>query len=505
MRPLRSFVVLLLLSCLLAAAVAAEAASVDIAIVHTNDTHARLQPIMVDNEQRGGMARVAGLVEVIRLLYPGRVLWLDAGDTTHGTNVANLFYGESVVDVLHAAGVDAMAIGNHDFNYGQDVLRARMAQANYPVLAANIVYTETGDSFAQPYAVFELDGVTVAVIGLSTQDTPIVTHPKNVAGLTFRDPVEVAAELVPQLDAQADLVVVLSHVGFDEDVRLAREVPGIDVIVGGHSHTQLDEPVQVGDTIIVQANEYGKFLGYLSLTVDDGRVVDYAGRLLPVTADTPVALAIQQRIDEWSAQLDARLDQVVGRSLVDLNGAREFVRTQETNLGNLVADILRETVGADIGLTNGGGIRASIAAGDVTLRDIYTVLPFDNVLVGIELTGEQILAALEHSVSAYPAQLGGFLQVSGLTFTFDANRPAGQRVVEVLVGGEPLDPNRVYRVATNDFLAAGGDGYAMFIGAHQFYGSQMADGEFLRDVVAAYFREHGVVAPQVEGRIKVIE
>jgi len=504
LRRFRNLFVLALVVCLSAAALA-QAARTEIVILHTNDTHARLQPIMVGDQQRGGMARIAGFVQVLRSLYPGRVLWLDAGDTIHGTNVANLFYGESVVEMLNAAGVAAMTLGNHDFNYGQEVLLARIAEANFPILGANIVYSESGRPFAGQSAVFELDGVTVAVLGLSTQDTPIVTHPKNVVGLTFRDPVEVAKELVPALDAQADVVVVLSHLGFDEDLRLARSVSGIDLIVGGHSHTQLDEPVVVGDTVIVQANEYGKFLGFVKLTVENGNVVDVVGQLLPITADAPVDVTIQGIIDRWEQRLDAQLDQVVGEALVDLNGERQFVRTGETNLGNLVADILRETVGADIGLTNGGGIRASIAVGPVTLRDIYTVLPFDNILVGIELTGEQILAALEHSVSAYPAQLGGFLQVSGLTFTFDASKPAGQRVVEVLVGGEPLDLKQVYRVATNDFLAAGGDGYEMFVGARQFYGTQMADGEFLRDVVAAYFREHGVVAPQVEGRIKVIE
>lgn len=505
LRRSRVLLVLLLLGCLLTAALAAQAAPVEIVIVHTNDTHARLQPIMVDDEQRGGVARVAGFVQVMRELYPGRLLWLDAGDTTHGTNVANLFFGESVIEALNTAGVDAMTVGNHDFNYGQEALLSLAAQAAFPVLGANIVYTDTGRPFLQDSARFELDGVTVAVLGLTTKETPIVTHPKNVVGLTFLDPVEVASQLVPSLRSQADLVVVLSHLGFDEDVRLARTVPGIDVIVGGHSHTRLDEPVQVGDTVIVQANEYGKFLGYLKLTVDEGRIVDAVGQLLPITADAPVHLSVQGVVDRWDEQLGARLDQPVGVTRVDLNGEREFVRTGETNLGNLIADVMRETVGADITLHNGGGIRASIPAGEISLRDVYTVLPFDNVLVGIQLTGEQILAALEHSVSQYPAQSGGFLQVSGLSFVFDADQPPGQRVVEVLIGGAPLDRNRLYRVATNDFLAAGGDGYEMFVGAPRFYGSQLADGEFLRDVVARWIEEQGVIAPAVEGRIRAIE
>jgi len=489
---------------LFAASVSA-AAAVEIVFVHTNDFHARMQSIDFEGGERGGIARLAGMINVIRSLYPDRVLWLDGGDTLHGTTVANLFFGSSVVDGLNRAGLDVMAAGNHDYNYGHDVLLLRAEQADFPILAANTFFKGSNERFLPPYAFFDLGGVRVAVLGFSPVTTPVTTHPKNVEAIYFEDPVTVAAELVPQLRRQADLVVVLSHIGYTEDVALAQAVPGIDVIVGGHSHTQLDEPVRVGDTIIVQANEYGKYLGFLKLVVENGRIIDYEGRLLPTTADMPISLDLAAALGEWEALLSARLGVVIGETAVDLDGERGNVRTKETNLGNLIADVMRETLDADVTLMNGGGIRASIPSGPVTLGDIYTVLPFDNTLAGIEVTGAQLLAALEHGVSQYPVDWGGFLQVSGLSFTFNPNKPAGQRVVSVTVGGEPLELQRVYRVATNDFMAAGGDSYTMLQDAPFSHGSDRGDGEFLRDVVAGYFELHPTVAPKVEGRIIMVD
>lgn len=505
MRQLTPLFVTVLLFVLVFSLAVAAAEPAEIVILHTNDMHGRLQPIFVDDVQRGGLARIAAYVQVLRELYPNRVLWLDGGDTFHGTNLANLFDGEPVLEALNAADLDAMTWGNHDFNFGTEVARELAAEARFPILGANIIDSASGRPFSRGAAFFDLDGVTVAVLGLTTADTPLVTLPRNVAGLTFLDPVDVAGRLVPVLRDEADVVVVLSHLGIEEELRLARLVPGIDVIVGGHSHTRLDEPIHVGNTVLVQANDYGKFLGYLKLTVGDQGILGVVGQLLPITADSPVRQDIQALVDRWEHRLDERLRDVVGTAAVDLKGEAEDIRRGETNLGNLIADVMRATAGAEIALVNSGGIRATIEAGEIRLWDVYTVLPFDNVLVGLELTGEQILAALEHSVSRYPFPSGGFLQVSGLTFVFDVARPPGQRVVEAYVDGRPLDPERVYRVATNDFLAAGGDGYSMLAGAPMFYGSKLADGEFLRDVFLRWIQEQGTVAAELECRIAAIE
>lgn len=500
-------VIAVLMLTLLAGALQVSAKTTEIVILHNNDLHGRIDGIEEDGEPRGSIARMAGMANVIRAMYPGRVLWFDGGDTTHGTTIANLFFGASVIDAYNFVGVDVMAAGNHDYNYGHDVLLMRANQAEFPILAGNAIYTKSGESFLPSHTFLEVDGLRIAVFGFSPVTTPVTTHPHNVRDLTFVDPLEVAAELVPKLREEADLVFAVNHIGHPDDVALATAVPGIDLIIGGHSHTQLDEPVKVGDTVIAQAHEYGRYLGFVKLTIEDGKVVAHEGKLLPTTPDMPVDTATQALVDGWNEQLEARLGEHLGFTEVFLDGARTDVRTSETNLGNLVADMMRDVLDADIALTNGGGIRASIPEGAITLGDIYEVLPFDNTLAGIEVPGAAVVDALEHGVSQYPIDWGGFLQVSGLSFSFNPNNEPGERVdrSSVKVGGEPIDLDRVYRVATNDFLAVGGDSYTMLGGLTFFHGSETGDGDFLRDVVAEGFDGDTVVAPEVEGRIIILD
>ena len=498
----KQFQVMLVITLLLASFGAAQAADT-LVILHTNDTHARLEPFAPASDAApiGGMIRVATLVDELREDNGKHVLLLDAGDAWHGTNIASIFEGQSVVEVMNLVAYDAMTLGNHDFNYGQTALANRQEEAVFPVLAANVIKEATGEPIGISALVKPVGNLTVGIIGLTTPDTPFVTHPKNVVGLTLTDPIERAKSLASYLRPQVDVVIALTHLGIDADRELAAAVPEIDVIVGGHSHTQLEEPVVVGNTYIVQTGEHAKNLGYLKLTLEDGRVTDVSGELVPVTAevaDHPMAAEV---VGKWGNQLKEKLGQEVGATTVLLDGERANVRTKETNLGDLITDIMREAVGADLAVNNGGGIRASINAGPITIGDIYTVLPFDNTLVKVEMTGRDLLAALEHSVRLYPEQNGGFLQVSGLELMFDPSREPGTRVMDVMIGGQALDLDKAYTVATNDFIAAGGDGYTMFESAELL----VETGEMLRDAVASHFIEEGAIAPEVEGRIVVIE
>ena len=501
---------LLVLALLWGLTLAAGAEPQEIVLVHTNDLHGRLRSSAVGEATLGGFDRLAGLVSALREQHPGRVLWLDGGDTWHGTNAVNFSFGESMVDVLNAAGLDAMVLGNHDFNYGVQTLVERAGQAAFPVLAAN-VRTEDGKLLVGSTALLEAGELTVGVIGLSTQDTPFTTHARKVQGLQFEDPIEVARRLVPQLAEQADLIVALTHLGHEYERTLALAVPEIDVIVGGHSHTLLPEPVVVGETLVVQANEWGKYLGVLRLTVDGGKVVGYDGRLVPVTPETPADERISALIAGWESRLGERLGAVVGETRVHLDGEVDQVRLMETNLGNLVADMVRETASADIGFMNGGGIRRSVPPGPITLGVAYEVLPFENTVVGLLLSGSQVLAALENGVAGYPLTAGRFLQVSGLSFTFDPSLPRGQRVKEVRVGtsaqdpvGSPLDLGAVYRVAVTDFMALGGDGFTMLVDAPRYYGSTASGGMYLGELLHNYLPRVSPVAPVVEGRIKIV-
>lgn len=484
---------------LMAGSIAAADAQSTITVLHVNDVHARMEPFApaTDAPLVGGMANIAAKVFAIREEQPGKVLVLSAGDMIHGTNIANLFGGRPMIEAMNLIGFDAMALGNHEFNYGQEALLALQEKALFPFLGANITNPD-GQPYVKPYIIKEINNIKVAILGFSPQETPIAAHPKNVEGMTFADPIETAKQLVKIPEIQnADLIMALTHIGAEIDRKLAAAVPEIDVIVGGHSHTIIDQAEKIGNTIYVQTGEYGQYLGRLDLTISNGQVVASNYKLLPVdTSLTPVA-GVQALIDNYNAGLKDMMSTVVGETYTDLDGARENVRTRETNLGNFIADLMRQAVGADIALENGGGIRASIPKGEVTIGDIYTVLPFDNTLVLIEATGEQIWKALEVSVSNYPEQSGGFLQVSGLSFVFDPNMPAGQRVVSVTVGGAPLDLAKTYKVALNDFTAAGGDGYDVLKDA-----KVLADtGIMLRDVAVEHFQSVKGINPQIEGRI----
>ena len=482
-RRLRLSVALLVTLLVLAMAMPAMAADGKFTIVHVNDVHGHIEPFTRDNAEVGALAKVAVYVEELRKENPN-ILLLSAGDMIHGTNVVNLFGGLPMVEIMNHMGFDAMALGNHEFNYGQEQLLLLAKAAKFPFLSANVI-RDDGTVFINDYNIFEVGGVKVGVFGLSPVETPILTHPKDVIGLNFADPAEISAKMVDALAGQVDIVVCLSHLGYDDDRVIAAAVPGIDIIVGGHSHTTLAEPVVVGDTIIVQTGDWAENAGVLNVVVAGGKVTSFDGGLVQMKADMPAPGAdhpVGATLAEYDAALAEKMAVKVGRTEVALDGERANVRTRTTNLANLISDAMLEATGADVVIANGGGIRASIKAGDITLGDIYTVLPFDNTLYAIELTGDKIVAALEHGLSAYPAQTGGFSHVAGMTVKFDPAQPAGSRVVEVLVAGEPIVADKLYILGTNDFLAAGGDGYVWFIESRTVF----ASGAMLRDILAEY-------------------
>jgi 5'-nucleotidase / UDP-sugar diphosphatase len=488
----------------------AMAAPATVRILHVNDFHGFAEPTVPfgATEQVGGVPWLAA--KVLRLRSERPTLLLAAGDMIQGNNWANLFQGESVVQLMNLMKFDAMTLGNHEFDFGQDVLKKRIAEAQFPVLGANV----EGIDGLKPYVITDVGGVKVAILGVVTDDTPVSTHPRNVVGLAFKNAADTLARTVPELRKQADVIVVLSHVGYSVDRQLAEQVPGIDLIVGGHSHTRVDNPSRVGETVVAQAWEHGKTLGVIDITVENGHVTGIDGRLDEIRPD-PGAQdpAVASLVETFRKQVDAVVEGEVGVAEVALDG--ENVRTRETNLGDLITDIMRSVSGADATIINGGGIRTSIARGPIRVKDIYTVLPFDNYIVAVRLTGKQIREALEHGVARVEEGAGAFPQVSGISFTYNPGAPAGSRVRDVLIGGKPLDPDREYAVASNDFIAAGGDGYAAFgdairsSGDFAVIGGMMKGeklvyndaGRWLRDVVIDSLREKKTVAPAVEGRI----
>lgn len=482
--------VFVLMFSLLGVALAQE---MDFTVLFTNDTHGRVE----EGGYAGmGFPKLATLVKDYR--SEGDVLLLDSGDTFHGQTIVNLNEGEAIVHIMNEMGYDAMTLGNHDFNFGQERIKELDEMSDFPLLAANL-----DPLLVEPYVIKEIEGMKVGIFGLATPETTYKTHPKNVEGLTFRDPAVVAQEMVDELSGQVDMIIALAHLGISEESeftsrKVAENVSGIDLIVDGHSHHALEEGMMVNNTLIVQAGEYDKNLGVVEVKMVDGAVEDLKASLVTKeeAEDVEKDSDILAQIEEIKAENEEITSAVVGKTSVELNGEREYVRTGETNLGNLLTDAMLAKVDADVAITNGGGIRASIGEGEITKGEIITVLPFGNTTIVKKLTGAQLLDVVEHGVSQYPAHEGLFPQVGGIRIIFDGDRPAGERVIDLKVQGEPIEYDGVYHVATNDFMAAGGDGYETFANTET-----VVEAGGLEEVLMEYISNKGTVAPVREGRI----
>lgn len=459
-------------------------ASVRLTILHVNDFHGRMFPYIeksIDpSKPMGGAAYLADLVRRERLRNPEGTILLSAGDMFQGTPVSNLFHGRPVLEVMNELRFDAMTLGNHEFDWGLKVLGSLLSAARFPVLSANIVDGK-GLCMAgvKPYVMIERKGIRTAVIGLTTTDLTHMVNSKYLTGLAVLDPLGVVPDIVKRARAEgARVVVLLTHLGLDADKRLAAELEGVDLIVGGHSHTVVMDPVVVGKTTIAQAGYYGLYLGVMELTIDEktGTIVDSTtkGELKAVSAgpDDPFDPKIARIAKSYSERIEGKFRQVVGETAVDLTRAA----TGESTLGDVITDAMRASSGAEVALHNSGGIRADIPAGKITMEQVFTVLPFDNVVVTMDLAGSDLLGILERSGGGNK----GMLQVSGLRVEYDG---AGSKVVSVRVNGLPLDKDRMYRVSTNDFLAAGGDRFGPFK-----RGRNVAYGNDLRDVFVEYLK-----------------
>jgi 5'-nucleotidase/UDP-sugar diphosphatase len=465
---------------------------VNLTILHVNDTHGHILPFVPflhkvagGGQKAGGAAYLATMIENERAANPEGTLLLSAGDMFQGTPVSNLFHGKPVIEIMNYLHFDAMDLGNHEFDWGQGVLHSIISEASFPVISANVLTRDGGlIEGVKPYLLLERKGVKIAVIGLTTPQTRYTTKAENVAGLTFSRPASVMPALIREVRAQgASIVIALTHLGLYDDRELATEVKGIDLIVGGHSHTAIRNPVvESTGTAIVQAGCYGLYLGVMKIAFDPNskKIVSFTDKneLLPVSPESaPADPQVARIVDKYEARVKPEFSKTIGTAAVDLK--RSF--DGESNLGDLICDAMRSSSGARIGFQNRGGIRADIPAGPVTMDEVFTALPFDDNIVSMDLTGKQIREALEKSI-AY-GELS--LQVSGIRVVFDLSKPAGERVVSIEASGKPLDDQASYRVATNDFLAAGGDHFAVFK-----HGRNISSGQSLREAVVEYIKRN---------------
>ncbi|MCL5775978.1 5'-nucleotidase C-terminal domain-containing protein [Limibaculum sp. FT325] len=504
-------------------------------ILHTNDFHSRIEPInkydsacgekdAAEGACFGGSARLVTAIRERRAALPNSIL-VDGGDQFQGSLFYTTYKGRAAAELMNALGYEAMTVGNHEFDDGPEVLRGFMAAVEFPVLLAN---ADVGAEPAladvlRPSVVIEKAGQRIGLIGLTPVETAELASPGP--NVRFTDPIPALEAEVARLTADGiDKIVVLSHSGYRRDLEIAAAVPGVDVIVGGHSHTLLSNvsdkaegpyPTWVdgpgGARVpIVQAYAYGKFLGELTVTWDDaGRVTAASGE--PILMDGQIAEdgPLKARIAELATAFDEIRNEVVAEAAAPIDGERTTCRAAECQMGNLVADAMLDRVkgqGIRIAIANGGGLRASIDAGPVTMGEILTVLPFQNTLATFALTGADVIAALENGVSQAEQGAGRFPQVAGIRYTWRRSAPPGARIVGVEIrdgdGWVPLDPAAIYGVVSNDYVRRGGDGYAVFaeraIDAYDF-------GPALEQVLADYMIAGGAYTPVIEGRITAVD
>ncbi len=516
-------------------------------ILHTNDVHSHLDPFEVSGGARvGGVAARAALVGRQRALG-GRLLLLDAGDLVQGTPYYNRFRGEPDHRLLDLLGYDAIALGNHDLDDGAAAWRRRASATRTPILSANVFAVAesawAGGSdppitsaarrgatwiggrkvppgvtlryLATPYTIVERGGLRIALFGLTTPSLDRVVSARQNQGVAIGSAVAAAQELVPRLRRQADLVIALTHLGVDEDRRLVDHVPGIDLVIGGHSHTPLFRPTlekaEGGRaTPIAQAGSWGRYLGRTTLRWSGDREAKATfGRLIPVRPEEGEDASVEAIVASYRSRLGTDLNRIVYRSTkrVETSSLREG----DSPLGNFVADVIRERAGADIAVMNSGGIRAPLPAGEVRERDLVTMLPFDNRIVVVSMTGAQVQRLLDRI--ARRLGKGGFAHVSGVSYVIqrdwavevrvwrrDGERAAVTRARDAsrVRDEAPIDVNHVYRVATIDFLADGGDAFDEVRDA----GAQEKTGALLSDAAIEFLRAHPDYSFRKDNRVQ---
>lgn len=477
-------------------------------VLETTDFHGQ---IMANGKERrtnrptGGTPGLAAAIEALRAENPEGTVLLDGGDMFQGTMISNLQYGRPVIEQMNLMNYTAAAIGNHDFDWTVDTLRARISGMKFAALGANIVERKSGKRpvWARSDTTVTRRGVQVGILGLAYPGTPRVTLPANVSMLTFADDSATAAVAVPRLrKAGASVVVAVGHIPAETDstrrakgdvARLANGVPGVDAWLGGHSHNVVDDVIK-GSPVMI-AGAHGQWLAVADLTVDPlkHQVVEARHRISTVYADVPVDSAWIGRVNNWNARIGSIAAEVLGRNEVALNRSRP-----ESTVGDFICDAMRFTTGCDIAMQNPGGVRADLPAGEITRGAIYEIMPFDNTIVTLEITGAEVKRAIEQAL-----KYDRITQVSGVRYTVDSKQPAMSRVTAItLADGSPLDDAKVYKVAVNNFMSTGGDNYDALGGGR----NRNDTGMVIRGAMEAYVREKckagGSLKMVADGRIQ---
>jgi len=510
-------------------------ADYDLNILHINDFHSRIESINKTdstcsaeeegkNECFGGAARLLTAINQTRdglKAENKNVLLLNAGDNFQGSLFYTTYKGATEAEVLNAMKFDAMTVGNHEFDDSDDVLATFLDKIKFPVVTANVAPSaaaKIGDRI-KPSLVLDVAGQKIGIVGAVTNDTPEIANPGP--NITITDDVAKITEAVQALKAQGvNKIIALTHVGYPRDLSAIAKIPDVDVVVGGHSHTLLSNTVKGAEgpyptwvdnpagykVPVVQAFQYSRYLGDLKIVFDDAGVVKQAeGEPILVDAKFLPDQAMTARINELKAPIEELKKKVVGSSEALIEADRKICRAKECSMGNLLADAQLDRVkdqGITLSIQNGGGLRAPIDAGEITMGEVLTVLPFQNTVATFQIKGADVVTALENGVSQVDVGGGRFPQVAGMKYSFDQSKPVGGRISNVLVKeGDafvPIDPAKTYGAVTNNYVRGGGDGFRIFAtnaqNAYDF-------GPNLEQAVADYLGAHNPYKPYTDGRI----
>lgn len=531
----KSFSFGLLTASMLTLSAGAAFADYELNILHINDFHSRIESInkfdstcSAEEEGKkecfGGAARLKTAIDQRRQALSGKnVLLLNAGDNFQGSLFYTTYKGAAEAEFLNLMKFDAMTVGNHEFDDSEDGLATFLDKVQFPVVTANVkaaAASKLGDRI-KPSLVLDVGGQKIGIVGAVTNDTPELSSPGP--NVTIADDVQSITAAVQDLKGQGvNKIIALTHVGYPRDLAQIAKIPDVDVVVGGHSHSLLSNtdpkaegpyPTMVDNpggykVPVVQAASYSKYLGDLVVNFDDNGVVkDAKGDPILIDSTFTPDPAVIARVAELAKPIEELRKKVIGSSEGPIEGDRKVCRVKECSMGNLVADAMLDRTknqGITIAFQNGGGLRASIDGGDVTQGEVITVLPFQNTLATFEATGADIVKALENGVSQIDQGAGRFPQVAGLKFSFDQSKAVGSRVSDVQVkegdNFAPIDPAKTYKVATNNFMRGGGDGYSIFKEGKNAYDY----GPDLADVTAEYLAAHSPYKPYTDGRVTEI-
>lgn len=474
-----------------------------ITILHTNDIHGQTDPHTdkKSNEEKGGLDYLGSVIRAEKAKDPDGTLLLDAGDISTGGAVSDYFKALPIVDAMNELGYDAMTVGNHEFDSGRKALVEIANRAKFPILSANLVDNGQGEKInAKPYVMKYVEGIKVGILGLTTSESFSMLTKEDAEEIRFLSVADTAKKEISKMKGEgADLIVVLSHLGIEDDKKLANSFKGIDVIVGGHSHTETAKPVKIGDTIIVQAGTQGDNLGKIDLHIahdkNGAKILGADYKLIPINSGSiKPDRGVTDIVKKYTDRLAPVMNREIGEAKVPLTRRDYHIYMEESNLGNLVTDIVRKKARADVGILAPSALRSTIPKGSIKMEQVFELFPWKNKIVTLQMQGKDIKKVLGEFLSG-PAL--GFT-VSGIRVKFDKSKPEGEQITSITMpDGKEMDPEKTYKVATRDFYA---DGKLDLVSFKKGQNRQIiAD---IQDTLAESFESMGEVAANLDGRIK---